>query len=218
MDVPALLTVLTDYGFADTSTQRKVDILNDVMWDICAREPWPFLEKSLNLTFNGAVSAPLNWTSVIQPEVVSVLSIVDTQYPLRLYPIRIEEFQNSLGARATLVDDPQYYYFLGPVLNVWPIPRASNVTTNCTYTYWPAALTSSSAEVAIPLPKRFHSALYFGALAQLYEMEDDAENGTRFDTRFENKLQQMRNDLWLRQRDRADTIEITDSDDDHFIL
>lgn len=208
MDVPGLIAVLDGHGFADTSTTDKVNIINDVIWDICTRESWPFLEKSLSLTFDGTNALPTNWPT----DFAQVINLVDTINGFQLHPVRIEELRSAFPMVLNQTGIAYYYYFLSNQLFVYPIPPASQ-TLLMVYEYIPAALTSTSVESAIPIPPRWHSTIWNGALAQLYDREDDPELSVKFETRFEKKLQLLRYQAFRRQIDSTDTIQITDYED-----
>lgn len=208
MDVSEIISVLSDHGFADTGTPRMMAAINDVYWDTCAREPWPFLEKSFSLTFDGTNANPSNYPT----DVATVTHIVDTVNGQRLYPMRLDELRTTYSTILTKADIPQFYYFIGSQLYVYPVPAASQ-TLLLAYLQFPAELTDVSTENNIVLPARFHSILWNGALFQLYDMEDDPELASKFENRYERKIELMRNQVWLRQADRYDTIEIIDRED-----
>lgn len=209
MDVSEILRLIDNHGFTDTDQADKVEFINDALWDLCSREPWPFLEKSLALTFDGSSATPTNFPSDFK----SLLSVVDTQYPRRLYPVRIEDFRSQLGNSSTTAGDPVYYYFLARSFFVWPVPPATNTTTVMTYLARQTELTASSVETAILLPKEHHKAILDGALARLYFQDDDPELAADRDQSFEKRISTMREEIWKVQYDRADTIEIIDNDD-----
>lgn len=208
MDMPTLISVLDDHGFGDTSTTRKVAIINDVVWDICSREAWPFLEKSVSLTFDGTNAAPSNWPT----DVAQVSGVVDTVNGNTLVPVRIEEVRSTYSNMLTTTGIPYIYYFLANQMFAFPVPAATQ-TLLMTYLCIPAALTSTSLETAIVIPPRWHGVIWSGALAQLYDEEDDPEEAVKFETRMEKKYQLMRYQAWIRQVDSPDTIKITDYED-----
>lgn len=204
-----IVTFIDGHGFTDTSSTDKYAAINDAAWDIYSREPWPFLEKSVTLAFDGSSATPTN----VPSDFKSVLSIIDTQFPRRLYPIRIEDFRSQLGNVSSQSGDPLYYYRLAETLFVWPIPPSSHTTSVMAYLARPAVLTDASAEAAILLPREHHMAIVDGALARLYFQDDDPEMAADRRNAFEQRLVTMRTDIWKTQWDRADTIEITDIDD-----
>jgi len=73
MDVSEIIDDLEDHGFEDTSEARKLAALNDTLWDVTGREPWPFLEKSVALSFNGSSSTPTNLPSDLDGRSVPLL-------------------------------------------------------------------------------------------------------------------------------------------------
>jgi hypothetical protein len=209
MTAAEMLSLIDNHGFVDTDEADKLIALNDALWDLCSREPWPFLEKSIALTFDGSSATPTNFPTDFK----SALSVVDTQFPRRLYPIRIEDFRSQLGAESSNTGDPTYYYFLARSFFVWPVPPSTNTTTVMTYLARQTALTADSVEADILLPKEHHVAIIDGALSRLYFEDDDPEYAADRMQSFEKRLQTMRGELWKVQYDRADTIEVVDEDD-----
>lgn len=212
MTAQELITALGSYGFSDTSEADKLGALNDTIYDILSREPWPFLEKTITLTFNGSSGTPTNFPSDFR----AALSLIDTETGLRLLPFRLDEFRDKYQAVSDETGNPALYYFLASSLSVWPIPD-SDVTVVMDYLHTPAEIDASSVEADIVIPTRFHRVILFGALAQLYDMEDDPELAAKSESRYENRLLEMRTELWARQYDRPDTIEEVDPDTYYFM-
>src|SRR5882672_5314141 len=89
--VPDMLTELGDYGFKDLSPTTKVRAINQAYWDICSREPWPFLEKELVLTFNGST----DYASNAPTDLSAVLKIVNPNTGVRLVAYRSEDVEEN---------------------------------------------------------------------------------------------------------------------------
>lgn len=201
-----MITEIRDHGFDDLTDTRILSFLNDTYFDVCAREPWPFLEKQSALTVNasGVVTSPT--------DISKIISIVNTTENMpKLLPWRLDTFTKAYGARLTEAGDPYIYYFLGETLNVWPIPSSATLTAR--YIRVPAALTVTPDSSPI-LPARHHRVIVLGSLVKCMNMEDDAENAAVFTNLFEQRLMQMRNDLWMQQYDRTDTIQDLDGADE----
>lgn len=209
MTVAEIISLIDGHGLTDFSEADKLAAINDALWDISSREPWPFLEKSLALTFNGSSATPTNFPTDFK----ALLSVVDTQFPRRLYPIRIEDFRTQLGQVSTQAGDPIYYYFLARTPFFWPVPAATNTTVQLTYLARQTKLNSASSEAAILLPLEHHMAILDGALSRLYFEDDDPELAADRKQAMEGRIRDMREEIWKVQYDRYDTIEITDIDD-----
>lgn len=209
MDVSEILTLINNHGFTDTDINDKLVSINDALWDICSREPWPFLEKSIALTFDGSSATPTNWPADFK----ALTSVVDTQFPRRLYPLRIEDFRAQLGAVSSQAGDPIYYYKLANAHFFWPIPPVTKTSVVMTYLARQTELNDASLEAAILLPKEHHTAILDGALARLYFEDDDPELADNRRQAFERRLVSMRQEIWKNNYDRPDTIEIIDSED-----
>lgn len=211
MDVSAILTELTDHGFEDETTERKLAMINDTLWDIESREPWPFLVKTATLNFDGSSASPTN----LPTDFKQVLWLYDNTNAITLWPERLSTVRDRYGNQLSTVSDPSVYYFVGNSLRLYPIPTASTGRFQLDYVATQEAVTETSLEATILLPKRHHRAIVLGALWRLYKMEDDPENGNMFQIDYENKIQQMREDVFRQQYQRADQIFVIDEDDEY---
>lgn len=209
MNVSEILTQLTSHGFEDTSTDDKVAAINDALWDIESREPWPFLEKTTQLSFNGSSPTPSNMPTDFK----AALWIYDNTNGVSIWPERASTIRDTANTQINLVSDPQAYYFVGNTIKFWPVPGAATNRYQMDYIATQPAITSTSVEADILLPKRHHKVITLGALWQLYKMEDDPENGNMFQIDYENKINLMAEDLFRRQYQRADRIFVVDEDD-----
>lgn len=204
MLVSEMIAEIRDFGFDDLTDTRLLGFLNDTYWDICAREPWPFLEATSAVTVNanGLVTSPT--------DIGKVLSLTDV-IGTRLEPQRLDDFTQGNASQLTLTGNPDRYYFIGDQLYVYPISTSNSLTIR--YVRVPAALTTSPDATPI-LPLRHHRVIVLGALIKCYMMEDDPENSALNTNAYEQRIAQMRNDLWMHQYDRPQYIQDLDSDDD----
>lgn len=208
MDMAAFISLLNDHGFEDTSSTRKVEAINDAQWDLASREPWPFLEKQLDLTFDGSSGVPTNAPA----DLGQVLQVVNKATGAVVSPSRNDDFTKWFILSATDVADPITFYFIGNSMKFHPIP-ANGTVLRMVYTALPPALTDTSAESEFMVPPRHHRAVAYLALSHLYLMEDDPENASAFAQLAEARIQSMRPDVWERQLQDPDYIHIVDTDD-----
>lgn len=206
MTVQDILDALSDYGFTDTSTARKLEKINSTVWDITSREPWPFMETTADLNFNGTSSVPSNLPTDLQ----SVLDIFRLDSGQKLEPLRLQEADAALSLLLTQSGDPFYYYFIANQLNVAQIPAAGTSVLRMRYIRKHPALVQTDVETAILVPKEHHEVLLLGTLVKLYDMEDDSDLSVRFQQLYESKYADMRGAIWMRQYDRPDHIVMTD--------
>lgn len=205
MLVSEMLAEMRDHGFDDLTDTRLLGFINDTYYDVVSREPWPFLEKQVVPTVSsadGSVTSPT--------DIDKVLKLVDTTLGVRLEPKRGDEFLQMYADLLTTTGNPLLYYFVGSQLYVYPIPTSA--TLKLQYLAIPAALTSTPDSTPI-LPTRHHRVLVLGSLVKCYMLEDDAENAAVFTNMYEQRIQQMRADLWMRQYDRPDSIQDVDGND-----
>jgi hypothetical protein len=211
MTIQDMLDEMADGGFSDTSLARKLNDINDTIWDVCSRQPWPFLEKSIDLTFNGVSSVATNWPTDFRAALG--LTRMPNGTPLRYS--RVEEVDKEWGADVDRVDTPVAFYLENNRLKFVPIPTAST-TIRLRYVHWPTEVSDISPESAIILPKRHHKVIVYGSLWKLYEREDDPELASRYETHFENRITQMAEDLNRQQFDQPEFIIVTDPSGDYY--
>lgn len=201
-----ILDALSDYGFTDTTTIRKLEKINSALWDLVGREPWPFMETSVDLNFNGTDPFASNLPTDLQ----SVLDIVRLDTGIKLQPIRLQEADASMALQLTQAGPMFYYYFLGTQLRVAQIPSAGNAQLRMRYIKKHAPLLQADVEATILVPREHHEVLLLGTLVKLYDLEDDTDLSVRFQQLYEKGMQDMRQSVWMRQYDRPDHIVITD--------
>jgi hypothetical protein len=211
MTVQEIIDALSDYGFTDTTSIRKLEKINAALWDLSSREPWPFLEQSIDLTFDGTNPYPSNAPVDLQ----SVLDIVRLDTGTKLQPVRLQEADEAMSLLLTQAGTPYYYYFIGSQLRVAQVPSAST-TLRMRYTRLQPKVLQTDIESAILLPKEHHEVLLLATLVKLYDLEDDTDLSVRFQQLYEKGLQDMRSSIWMRQYDRPDHIKITDRYDDFY--
>lgn len=210
MTVQDILDALSDYGFADTTTTRKLEKINATVWDITAREPWPFMETTIDLNFDGTNAAPSNWPTDFQAD----LDIIRLDTGRKLQPVRLQEADTALNLQlAQPGNAPIYYYFIGGQLYVAPIPPAGTGVLRMRYIRKHPALVQADPETAFLIPREHHEVILFGTLVKLYDLEDDTDLSVRFQQLYEKKYSDMRGAIWMRQYDRPDHIVITDAYD-----
>lgn len=209
MDVPALISALDDHGFEYVTTTRKVEAIQDAIRVIEAARPWPFLETSTNLNFDGSSDIPSNMPGNFR----AALRAKDLVTGRRVLPIRLDDLEDQIGTDYGRVDDPRLYYFEGNNLKFWPIPPASTARVKLRHLSFSADITSTSAESAIIVPARHHPAILFGALSRISAMEDDPEMSTLWATRRDERMAVMIEDVVRKQYDQPDFVRVIDADD-----
>lgn len=202
-----MITDLGDHGFTDTSTLTKVRVLQDTIWEIEALRPWPFLETSIDLTFNGSSGLATNFPTNFR----AALLLKNKASGLRLEPLDQSDVEDVAGTQLDTVAAPRFYYPEAEKLKLWPVPP-SGTTVRMRYLRWSDEITSGSLESAILIPARHHRVIVLGALVRLYDMEDDPELAARFQSHYEARLERMVEDLFRKQYDRPEIVRVTDPD------
>lgn len=208
MDVSEIISDLDDHGFSDTSPTRKMAVINEAYWDVCGREPWPFLEKSATLSFTGSdtpSNLPADFNAVVQ-----MVPAAGATYPVNW--MRYDDWLNMYGNTPS-TGIPQVFYFIGSTMHFYPTPTNGTQVTMF-YLSTPVELQSTDAEAAIVLPPQFHRTLLVnGALYRLYAMEDDMALSQGFQTFYETGIARMIEWAFKKQYQRPDVIRPVDPDD-----
>ena len=217
---------LDNNAFEDFEDSQKLLLLNESYFDIVTREPWPFLEKMVSFIVPSGVSQITNNSSfrvrnsnntldnsltnpVLIPyteySVNSVLSFVDTSNDIVMMPERgdvIEKNYRLVNNTST----PTRYYFVGDDMYVYPAVNG-DTTYRMFFLQLPVAATEDTDTGVYLIPSRHHSIIVYGALVKAFLVNDDPQ-ATMFQNLFEQRYQQMRNDVWMNQYDRTDSIHV----------
>lgn len=209
MTAQDMIAELNANGFTDEDSITKVRVLQHTVWDLEGREPWPFVEATATLNYDGTNPVASNFPADFR----AALSLKNLSTGRRVRPVRSDEFDEQVGTDGSQAGDALMYYFDGLQLKVWPVPPTSNGTYRLRYLKWSPAISDTSLETDFLIPKYFHRLIVYGALWKLYDMEDDPELATRYEQHYENGIQQMKAALWQRQFDRPDHVLMNDPDD-----
>lgn len=202
------LQELTDHGFEDTTDTRKLVAINDTLADLCSREPWPFLQKTIQLSFDGTSGKASNFPSDFR----AMLTLTDPSTGATINHERADVLRKRYASQWSLVDIPVYFYMEGNFAKAYPLPT-SGYKLDALYLCSHPVVDATTLEAAILLPPRHHRVVPVGALYKLYAMEDDPENSALFKAEYEDRILKMREDLSHQQYDRPDRIWVTDDDD-----
>lgn len=202
MNVSDIIAELDDNGFADTDVTRKIALINDVIQDVCSREPWPFLEKTASVTLTAGVEQV-----TLPSDFRAALSLVIPGVGI-LTPERMDTVTKSyisVASATSVPSRPTLYYFIGSAMYLYPAPDV-NYTATLRYLSVSADVDSNTLAANIIIPQRHCRVITLGTLARLNAMEDDPELSALFDGMYEARIQRMEQDLWKRQYDRPDRV------------
>lgn len=214
------------YGFEDFEDSQKLLLLNEAYFDIVTREPWPFLEKMVefvvpsgttqitsgsafkvrnsNNTLDNSLTNPV-LIPYTQYSVGSVLSFVDMSNDIVMMPERGDVIEKNYRLSAD-TSTPSRYYFVGDDMYVYPAV-GGDTTYRMFFLQLPVAATEDTDTGVYLIPSRHHSIIVYGALVKSFLVNDDPQ-ATMFQNLFEQRYQQMRNDVWMNQYDRTDYIHV----------
>jgi hypothetical protein len=194
------------YGFEDFEETQKLRLLNETYFDIVTREPWPFLERVNQFIAPSASTQITNMGFAGSPnDVNNVLSFTDLTHNVVMTPVRGDEIEKNYRV-ANINSFPDKYYFIGEDVFVYPEVRG-DTQYRLYYVRKPINATLSTNTVAWFIPERHHSVVLYGALVKAFLVNDDPQ-ATIFQNLFEQRYQQMRNDLWMRQYDRTERMHV----------
>lgn len=201
------------YGFDDFEDSQKLTLLNEAYFDIVTREPWPFLERIININVPSGTTKITNNSVVLDPDKTSptgpitdlnsVLSFIDTTNGVVMMPERGDTIEKNYKVN-NVNTYPEFYYFVGEEMFIYPAADGQTVY-RLYYTRVPTAATTTSDTFLIPA--RHHSIIVYGALVKAFLVNDDPQ-AAAFQNMFEQRYQQMRNDLWLNQYDRTERVHV----------
>ncbi len=206
MTIDEMFTEMDLYGFEDFDDDTKLILINEAYFDIVTREAWPFMEGLTSITQpadDDTLNVPTNFQAV--------LSLVDSTNNIVLEPERNDVIEKNIRIGLDS-GNPTKYYFVGDTLYLYPSDN-TGTTYRLYYIKAPTSLTVSSVPADILIPVRHHSIIVYGALVKAFLVNDDPQ-AVVFQNMFEQRYQQMRNDVWMRQYDRPERVHvITDSHD-----
>lgn len=208
MDVPGLITILNAYGFTDSDTPTKVNAIQASLRSILMRKPWPFLETTKTLAFDGTNPNPTTSTSDVRA--VNKIMDLSSGRPRRIRYRRTDDVEEQFDL--TVAGTPYYYYFVGRQLRVYQIPSATQ-TLYLRYLQTTPVITENTTEAQLLLPPDYHEALEFRSVANLADLDDDNDVAARFEAKAENVIAQMTEPAFALQHDEADYVHVIDIDD-----
>jgi len=200
------------YGFEDFDDSQKLLLLNEAYFDIVTREPWPFLERTVEFTAPSGTTQITNQVFSGSPtDVNSVLSFIDISNDIVMTPERGDVVEKNYKWSENNYT-PYIYYFVGEEMFVYPAVNG-NTDYRLYYLRTPTAATNVTGTGAFLIPSRHHSIIVYGALVKAFLVNDDPQAAV-FQNLFEQRYQQMRADAWMNNYDRPDRIHVlTDSYD-----
>lgn len=203
-----IYTELSDFGFGDLGSTALMRVINYAIRNIANRQPWPFLEKVVTLTFDGTNASPSN----LPVDLRAVMKVMDTTSGKRIRFKRMDDLEENYATALTTVGTPFFYYVEGGVLKFYQVP-ASTQTLRMRYVRQHPTVAQSDPESAILIPSDFHEAIALRALMRLYDQDDDTAMSARVEAEYENVLAQVQDSMWAQQHDEADYVHLIDADD-----
>lgn len=194
-----MIQEVKDHGFDGIADASILEFINDAYFIFCAKEPWPFLEKSSALTTDGAgkVTTPT--------DIRSILILVDTTNGNTLFPKRLDTLTQLFSKELAKTGNAIWYYFIGDSLYLFPIP--TGVAYTARYLLRPTALATTDAPI---FDSNFHRLLVMGANKRCAVITDDIELADYWAKEEDRYEQDIRNVLWRKQYDEPDTIQDVD--------
>ena len=192
MDVQAFIDeIQNNRGFDDISAADILSVLNDTYHEFCATQPWPFLEKVAVVSTVNGDNAPFAAVTDIR----SVLAMVDTTNGYPIPKIRWDELIKTYASALDETGNVIFWYKIGESFRVHPIPgEVSNLYLAYLCVEPELEITDLTADILIPA--RHQRILLHGALARLYQLNDDAESSVFQQNIYDQRMVRATNDLW----------------------
>lgn len=184
-------------GFEYLSNDKAGRYVNDAyLVDICEVEDWEFLAATKTGT------APLTIS-----DLRTIEWVLNTTQEEKLKPLDPRHITDDYDVNLATPGTASFYYpTQGSVINVYP----ANASDSLSVRYWKAPPALSGSEVPL-VPERFHSLIVDGAVTRAYEDSDDYELAENAETKFQRRLQKMRESLLTQMRDGpSEYIQVTD--------
>jgi len=179
VNLGSLKTNLQRYGF-DTSDPLQ-DWINEALHTFEDAYPWPFLEISTTVSVvanNDIVPLPADFSLLIAEPRFTTES-VSLQY------IGVRDLEEQ-GLDPTSVGLPTRYYFVGPIMRLWPIPDISRLL-RITYHRKVADLTTDG-QSPTEIPTKYHYTIVYGAASVALDTEDENDRATKAEDKFQQRI------------------------------
>lgn len=200
MLVTDMLTQIDAHGFESQSETLKIQAINDAQTDLCSRHPWPFLE-----TLVTPQTSPGTAFLGLQPGYKAAISLLNTTTGNRIKHVRYETVHAAEDIDITRQGEPAVFYHVGRLIGLFPVPDAA-YDLKLLYLSSPLVITASGDSLTVP--DHLTRIVLQGALAYLYEINDDDQKADRFQRRFEDRIVQAINDVQMRQYSDADSVTV----------
>jgi hypothetical protein len=192
---------LVDYGLGDDILPDDLlDIINKVIQDVNTRMDWSYLQTTGTVTLTQGVAQV-----TLPARFNKSRGLVIDSVPMVLTPERRETILKRYAGSLTATGTPQFYYFIGQNMFVYPIPQ-QNYTAVIDYDQDEQVVTASTALASLLLPVKHQDVYFLGILARLYLLEDDTEMYQLFAGRFEKKIVDMMDDVTMHQYDMPERV------------
>jgi len=193
------LDTLADYGLGDDITSDDlIGIVNSVIQDANTRQAWSFLQATTTVTLQAGqaqVTLPVRFNKA--------QGLVIDSAPAVLTPERRETIVKKFVGSLTQTGLPEFYYFIGQNLYVYPIP-SQNYTAILDYYQDEVVVTAATPLSSLLIPSKHQDVYVLGTLARLFAVEDDTELFSLFSDRYEKKIVDMMEDVSMHQFDMPD--------------
>lgn len=117
---------------------------------------------------------------------------------LRLTMLSMDDIDNVVQDRTEAKGTPQYYWFFGENISLWPTPDEAKTLT-VYYTQKPTALTATTD--AISLPPQFDNRVVEYCIAQAAELDDNLEHYQLKMSQFQQGIDASKGNVEMNEND-----------------
>ncbi len=207
MNLAQLQASIQAKGYDSTTAPQQIIALNSIYRDTCASQRWSFLEKQGTIALTqGVISYPMSSIPDIQ-EVDGVrLEDPVAQQGWSLENMEPMPFRDIQGLDPNNLNQgtPQFWSMVSQNFMFYPVPDQA-YTARVDYILNPPDL-AVSTDVPV-LPSAYHDLLVWGAIAEIAYRERDWLGRQFAQTEATTRLQHMRSEFQLRQRQTSSRVK-----------
>lgn len=194
VDIRTKARTITELDVADVA-DSTIDLYAKDGYDriIALERRWPFFESSTTLsTVAGQRDYPIS--AIGSGDLREVVSLLVGSTGTRLKLISYDQGEEAfLAGMADQSGEPRYWSVWGSSIQLWPKPDAVYQVTVRGYRK-PNGWHESDA-LEIDCDERFHRALIYYTVAQLYQLQEDAEMARFYRQTFDEVVRLVQSDI-----------------------
>ena len=208
MNLAQLQAAVQSYGYGTDTAAQQIVFINAAYREVHGANRWPFLEAYdttlSTVAGNGVVSLTTlgngTWRNL---DGVRLETAGQANSGVNLDYLQPQDMRNFETGYSNPVTTPNSWSVIDQNLHLWPIPDAV-YQIDIDYIIEPPDLSSPTDVPVLPIP--YHDVIVFGALKQIAMRERDLWSIGNYGNEFQQRLQKMEEEYFLRQRQTSSTV------------